>query len=313
MPRFGARLCAALILTLLVTACAPPSSTAPTTAPPATLESTPAATSEPPTRSPSPVAVATPSPSPTVGVNRQVFVIVMENTSLSQALRGKYIGTLAEQYGLATNYHAVGSPSLPNYLALTAGDTFGIEDDDYHSLPKGGIGDQLTTAGISWRAYMEGMGGDCRVATDLYAVKHNPFAYYGGGCPTNVVPFNDLHADLTANTPRLMWVTPDVCHDGHDCGLNTADTWLSEMVPLITASPAWQADGVLFIVWDEGSGGRGGDVVPLLVIAPGMAQHTTAKSYDHYSLLATIEKLLGVPALGRAAQADPVSDLVPRL
>lgn len=311
MARNGAHICAAS-LAMLVTACAAPSSTAAATGSAATSASSPPATSEARTISPSPLpAASTPTPSLTLDTNRHVFVIIMENASLSQALRGKYIATLAEQYGVATNYHAVGSPSLPNYLALTAGDTFGIDDNAYHSLPKGGIGYQLTAGGIVWRAYMEGMGADCRVDTDLYAVKHNPFAYYGGACPTNVVPLSALRADLLGNTPRFVWITPDLCHDGHDCSLNTADTWLSGIVPLITASSAWRADGVLFVVWDESYGG--GDLVPLLVIAPGMAQRTTAKRYDHYSLLATIERLLGQVPLGRAGEADPVSDLVPRL
>jgi phospholipase C len=233
----------------------------------------------------------------------------MENTSLSAALRGRYIASLADQYGLATNYHAVSSPSLPNYLALTSGDTYGIEDDDYHALPPGGIGLQLSAAGIPWRAYMEGMGGDCRADSGGYAVKHDPFAYYGGACPTQVVSFAPLATDLAGNTARLVWITPDLCNSGHDCALTQADQWLSLIVPQITKSAAWQSNGVLFIVWDEGSGGS--DVIPLIAVTPQSAPVRSAKRYDHYSLLATIEVLLGVPRLGHAAEAEVIRDLVP--
>ena len=104
-------------------------------------------------------------------------VIVIEPQALP------YLSALATQYGVATNYHAVASPSLPNYLALTSGETFGIEDDDFHPLPPGGIGEQLSAAGITWRAYMEGMGQDCRTDTETYVVKHDPFAFYGPTCP----------------------------------------------------------------------------------------------------------------------------------
>lgn len=254
----------------------------------------------------SPAATATVS---VTAASRHVFVIVMENTSLNAALRGRYISSLADRYGLATNYHAVGSPSLPNYLALTSGDTHGIEDNDYHALPAGGIGQQLSAAGVSWRAYMDGMGPDCRIDVGGYAVKHDPFAYYGGACPTNVVPLASLTADLVGDTPRFVWITPDLCHSGHDCALTEADQWLSDTVPLITKSAAWQSNGVLFIVWDEGGGGS--DLIPLIVVTPSGGQLRSAKRYDHYSLLATMETLLDVPRLGHAADAEVIHDLVP--
>src|ERR1700687_1066899 len=92
---------------------------------------------------------------------RQVFLIVMENKSPQQALQGSFTASLAAKYRVAGSYTAISHPSLPNYLALTSGQTYGIEDDNYYVLPRGGIGDQLTAARVSWRAYMEGMSGDC--------------------------------------------------------------------------------------------------------------------------------------------------------
>src|SRR5215469_9133073 len=70
----------------------------------------------------SPTSPAT-SPAPTPAPREHVFVIVMENRSASQALQGSYTAQLAATYGAATNYHGVGHPSLPNYLALTSGST----------------------------------------------------------------------------------------------------------------------------------------------------------------------------------------------
>jgi hypothetical protein len=292
-----------LALTLLaagIAACGPAAGS-----PPVSPSAAPTAT-VPPTATPTATPPATPTPA-----GRTVFVIVMENTPLNVALRGRYIASLADHYGLATNYHAVSSPSLPNYLALTSGDTYGIEDNDYHALPAGGIGQQLSAAGLTWRAYMEGMGPDCRVNQGGYAVKHDPFAYYGGACPPQVVSFAPLAADLEGNTSRLTWITPDLCNSGHDCALSDADQWLSEMVPQITKSAAWRSNGVLFIVWDEGSGGS--DAIPLIVVTPQSAPVRSAKRYDHYSLLATLETLLGLPRLGHAAEAEVIRDLVPGL
>ena len=223
-----------------------------------------------------------------------------------------YVSELAGRYAVATNYHAVAHPSLPNYLALTSGSTFGISDDGYHRLPAGGIGAQLTARGISWRAYMEAMTQGCLTNTSGYAVRHDPFAYYGERCPSNVVPLTSatLDADLAGgSTPYFVWITPDLCHDGHDCDGGAADSYLAGLVPKILASCAWQKHGLLLIVWDEDDG-NSGNRVALLVVAPKLSQHQTAQPHDHYSLLATVEDRLGLPRLGQTQGAAPLNELV---
>ncbi len=239
------------------------------------------------------------TPSPTPAPNH-VFLIVLENTSYSAALRQPYIASLANTYAVATNYGEVSNPSLPNYLAMTSGSTWGIRDDNFHQLPATGLGNQLSDAGISWKAYMEGFTGDCFSSPYPYALKHNPFAYYGGVCPANVVAMTDLASDLNGNTPRLSWITPGMCNDGHDCGVARSDRWLSQTVPQITSSTAWEQGGVLFITWDE-SGAANGRVA-LLVVTPKLHGQLTMP-LNHYSLLATIADRLRVPRLGLAKQA----------
>ena len=252
---------------------------------------------------PAPAPSATPRPLP------HVFVVVMENTSFARAVRSRTIGSLASRYSLATNYHAVARPSLPNYLALTSGTTWDIADNGYHELPAADLGTQLTGAGISWRAYMEGMSAGCMRSPYPYALKHNPFAYYGGGCPENVVPLEALDDDLAGATPNFVWITPGLCHDGHDCAIDVAGAWLDELVARIVASRAWQEDGVLFVTWDEGDGGDA-NLVPLIVARPSAARRESDAAYDHYSLLATIEDLFGLPRLGAARDAAPIVDLL---
>jgi len=258
----------------------------------------------PPTTAPSLAASQAPSALP------HVFVIVMENRSYVQAMAMPYVSGLAAQYAVATNYRAITHPSLPNYLALTGGSTFGIRDDGYHRLDPGGLGAQLTEHRIAWRAYMEGMTGGCLESTGGYAVKHNPFAYFGGGCPANVAPLTaqTLDADLAGTTPNFVWITPDLCHDGHDCGDREAESYLAGLVPRILGSAAWQSDGLLLIVWDEDDGSADNRVA-LLVVAPRLSQHQTSKRHDHYSLLATVEDRLGLPRLGQARSAEPLNEL----
>ena len=280
------RLLAPLAVLLLAAACQPAVQATPATKPSGSAR-----------------ASVSPSPSPTPAA-KHVFVIVLENTSYLVAMRQPYIASLAQQYAVATNYSSVASPSLPNYLAMTSGSTWGIHDDGFHRLPAGGVGSQLTSAGISWKAYMEGFTGNCFNSPYPYALKHNPFAYYGGQCPTNVVPMKDLAADLNGDTPQLSWITPGLCNDAHDCGIATADRWLSQTVPQITSSPAWRQDGVLFITWDESSAGD--RRVALLVVAPSFRGRIDTP-LDHYSLLATISDQLGVSRLRLAKQATSLN------
>src|SRR5439155_1445418 len=111
---------------------------------------------------------------------------------------------------------------------------------------------ELTRAGISWRAHMDGMTDAGCVDRPLpYDPGHNPFACCGGACPSRVVPISGLAGDLGGKTPRFSWITPYRCHDTHDCDVSVGDAWLRQQVDQITASDAWKSGGGLFITWDE--------------------------------------------------------------
>ena len=247
-----------------------------------------------------------------VATATRVFVVVMENKSPPEALAGSFTASLAARYGVADNYHAVTHPSVPNYLALTSGSTWGVTDDSYHSLPKTDLGTQLSDAGISWRAYMQGFQpGGCLTSPLPYDPGHNPFAFYGGGCPANVVPMTSLNADLGGNTPTFAWLGPDMCNDEHSCPVSTGDAWLRRAVSDVMGSPAWTSHSVIFVTWDEDDGSADNQVLTL-VIAAGAGHRISHATYDHYSMLATVEQLLGVGRLGRAATATPMLDLLPK-
>jgi phospholipase C len=101
-----------------------------------------------------------------------VYIIVLENHSFDDALFGPaaFLRQLAQTQGLATFYFGVSHPSLPNYLAMIAGDDFGIRDDHpscfasglakdapRHALVGETLVDQLEAAGRSWSLYAEGL------------------------------------------------------------------------------------------------------------------------------------------------------------
>src|ERR1700722_3781609 len=162
--------------------------------------------------------------------------------------------------------------------------------------------DQMAERGLTWKGYMGDMGNDptresatcghpqIGVGTDntneaeapsaavplgdAYATRHDPFMYFhsiidSASCKTHVVNLNKLPADLAHewSTPNLVFITPNLCDDGHDgsgtgaagttCangqpgGLTSADAFLQTWVPRIMASPAYRKDGLLVITFDE--------------------------------------------------------------
>jgi hypothetical protein len=68
-----------------------------------------------------------------------VFLIMMENHGYGQILdnpNAPFINNLANSANLATNYFAVGHPSLTNYLEVVGGSNFGVQSDndpDWHN------------------------------------------------------------------------------------------------------------------------------------------------------------------------------------
>jgi hypothetical protein len=221
---------------------------------------------------------------------------------------------------IVLRYFAITHPSLPNYLAIVGGSTFGIQSDCTACSAQGSsLALQLEEAGISWRAYMEDMPSACFSGADsgTYAKKHNPFAYFPSisGDPdrcANLVPGTRLSDDLEGgNLASFSWITPDQCHDAHDCGIGAADRYLSGLAPQLLARLGPQ--GFLVITFDEGvtdrgccQGARGGRIATILA-GPGVRQGAQLrKPYDHYSLLRTLEDAFALPHLRNAAGAPPI-------
>jgi phosphatidylinositol-3-phosphatase len=294
-----------------------------------TPTATPAAVAAVPVQAPAAThATAPPPPPPPAAVPAfsHVFVIVLENHEYGSVIgspAAPYINSLAATYGLATNYYGVSHPSLPNYLALTAGSTFGIASDCttcYVSATN--LADQVEVSGRSWKAYMEDMPAPCYMGafSGNYAMKHDPFMYYTdirnnpARCAAHVVPFTQFGADMTSGqVPNFVWITPNLCNDTHDCGVATGDAWLHSVVPSITGSAAFRNGGVLFITWDEGSTSAGccadawGGHVATLVISPrAISGYRSGSPENHYGLLRTIEDGFRLGHLGAAAWSSNV-------
>jgi phosphatidylinositol-3-phosphatase len=261
-----------------------------------------------------------------------IFVIVLENTEYSDIIgnpSAPYFNNLASTYGLATQYYAIRHPSLPNYMALTGGSTFGIKSDCQSCFKKAtNITDQIETSGRTWKAYMENMPSPCYLGDSpdgLYVQKHDPFMYYNdirlntARCTVDVVPFTQFSTDLSNNTlPNFAWITPNMCNDAHDCPLSVADTWLSQVVPTILNSSAYQNNGLLLITTDEGTTNlgccmlaKGGHVATLVISPLGISGYQSTIQETHYSLLRTIEDSWGLPPLRNARTSSAMSEFFP--
>lgn len=252
------------------------------------------------------------------------MVIAMENKEYEQIIGSPdapYLNRLARRKVLLTQEYAITHPSLPNYLAITGGSTFGITSDCTDCNVKGrNLVDQLEADGISWKAYMESMPSPCYKGSSAgtspndYAKKHDPFMYFNdvrndaARCK-KIVPFTQFHGDLKRGLPRFAWITPNECNDMHSCPIATGDAWLKAWVPKII--PALGSNGILMVLFDEGSSdtgccslGTGGGHVVAVIAGPGAKNSTKIRAAaDHYSLLRLIEDEWGFRRLRHAADS----------
>jgi hypothetical protein len=246
-----------------------------------------------------------------VPVFDHIFVIVFENHAYSQIVgnpaQAPYFNRLAARYGVATNYRAVTHPSLPNYLALVGGSTFGVTTNctTCFVAAENLVADRIVGSGSTWKAYMENLPAPCFVGDAYpYAQRHNPFIYFDDIRTTaqcnNIVPLTSLTADLGSvpSTPDYVWITPNLCNDMHDCSIATGDTWLSNTDQQILHSAAFTSQSSLLVVtFDEDDASQNNQVATLLIahsVAPGFR---SATAYNHYSLLRTIGQSWGLAPL----------------
>jgi hypothetical protein len=267
-----------------------------------------------------PLAVGAPSTLPPSRASH-VALIVMENAEYGDVIgdaAAPYANGLARRYGLMTRSFAIAHPSLPNYLALTSGSTHGIESDCTGCSVSGtNLVDQLEAAGVTWRAYLEGLPRPCFQGASAggYAKKHDPFAYYDDVARSpqrcaRLVGFGALARDLRAGAlPTFAWITPNLCDDGHDCGVGAADRFLARTVPALLRELG--PHGFLVLTWDEGGSDAGccagraaGGRIATIVAGPDVRRGIRlATPVDHYGVLASVEEALGLPLLGAAADA----------
>jgi phosphatidylinositol-3-phosphatase len=250
------------------------------------------------------------SPSRGIPTPDHVVVVVFENEN-AEAVVGSadapYLTSLATGGASFTDAHGETHPSQPNYLALFSGSTHGVTDDRCPvDLTGPNLAGQLAQAGKTFVGYSEGLPevGFTGCAVGDYARKHNPWVDFTD-LPTSVnQPLTALPEDY-ARLPTVSFVVPDVCNDMHDCGVAAGDAWAHDH---LTRYVDWAKahNSLLVVTFDEDRGTRANHIATFLV-GPMVTAGPSDQRIDHYGLLRTLEDMYGLPTLGKAASAEPIT------
>ncbi|KAJ3273980.1 hypothetical protein HDV01_003650 [Terramyces sp. JEL0728] len=276
---------------------------------------------------------------------KRFFSIILENTDFEVAMKQQYMPTIAAQGRLFTNMHGITHPSQPNYIAMIAGDSMGVTNDNDAFLTGVTIADTLEGAGKTWVTYQEdypGGVGNCRkdhetVQGDLhlYERKHNPFISFDHIANTtkcdSVKEAAFLDKDVAAgHVADYVFYVPNQINDGHSANYSAAydyksptaqahriavaDSFLSTFVPKYLNNPFFK-DTLFLITFDESNVDVVADpqnINHIYTLALGAGVEKGSKDdtrYDHYSQIALLNKEWGLKSLGRNDVAATPFDL----
>ena len=211
-----------------------------------------------------------------------IFVIVEENKDYETIMNGKSapgFSRFAHTYGNASQFFGETHPSEANYVALLAGSTFGIHDDDAffchpgtvktfcskaaaepgyadHTITALHLGDQLTAAGLTWKGYYESIPapgslaivGDSGGSEDAYyAAKHSGFLNFAN-VQTDphraelITTFEALAHDRAAGTmPNFALIVPNQCNEMHGLSGKNVPADCHDAASLITRGDVYTA------------------------------------------------------------------------
>jgi YVTN family beta-propeller protein len=265
---------------------------------------------------------------------RHVFLFYFENEDYTDVIgntrQAPFINSLLPHASVLADFFAEEHPSDGNYLALAGGSTFGIplddplEENSQYTIRAPNIGNLIDTAHETWKAYLQSADGPCDDTVHGYYWDDDmPMTYFAdvrerpAYCSQHLVPLQSLQTDLAsaATTPNFAWVSPNDCTDMEGCGIRSGDDFLKAELGQIMRSPAWRHQRSLAIItFDEDAtdNQHPAQRVPTIVIGSAGVRpgYVSRVRYTHYSLLRTIEAVLGLGTLTpNDRYAQPVNDV----
>ena len=256
---------------------------------------------------------------------RHVLLIVLENEDFSKVVEDPYFDKLRTRGKWFSNSQAITHPSYPNYLALVAGDTFGVKNDhlkDFHDPdPKkyATIADLLEAKHLTWKSYAQGYPGSstkCDTVDDesktRYARKHVPLLSFKAITTTarcrNVVDANtefdpyvqkNRLAELKAKLPNFAFYTPVMDNDGHNTSLKRASQWLESILDPLLNDTEFMRDVLIVVTFDESATHHAvedGHIFTVM-LGPMLKPGEDKTRINHYTVLRTIESIFTLPQM----------------
>jgi hypothetical protein len=253
-----------------------------------------------------PASEGEPPPPPS---DNPLVMVIYENRSFSAiAGHAPYLNGLAAQGRLFTNERAITHPSLPNYMALTAGSTLGCVTDvacTPNTLNAENFYHQLEVAGVSWGTYSENMTVNCGLKDtgtkpDKYVAHHNAVVYFTNvheACLQKSRPLSQLDVNALADFTNIEVTNR---HNMHDGTLAEGDAWAAANFPALL-----NAGATILFTFDEGCCSQGQNVYTFIV-GPGITPSVNNNTYTHYGVLAALEDHFGLSRIGSAVGAVPL-------
>jgi len=244
-----------------------------------------------------------------------VVVVVEENRSQANIVGNKaapFINALAANGAMMAQSFAVTHPSEPNYLALFAGDTFGLTKNtcpvNGGSLPN--LGSELLSAGYTFVGFSEDLPavGSTACGAGKYGRKHVPWVNFSNVPAANSVPFSAFPtAENYASLPTVAFVIPNADNNMHDGSIAAGDAWLNRQLSAY-ANWAKANNSLLIVTWDEDDGGSRNQI-PTIFYGAHVQPGTYNEQISHYNVLSTLEQMYGLPKTGNAAGAAPIATI----
>ncbi|OBG31912.1 acid phosphatase [Mycobacterium alsense] len=243
-----------------------------------------------------------------------VVIVIEENRSQANIIGSKsapFINALAAHGAMMAQSFAETHPSEPNYLALFAGSTLGVTKDvcPVNAGATPNLASELLSAGYTFVGYAESLpaAGSPVCSAGKYARKHVPWANFSNVPAANSLPFSAFPMGNYAGLPTVSFVIPNNDNNMHDGSIAQGDAWLSRALSGY-ANWAVANNSLLVLTWDEDDGSPQNQI-PTVIYGAHVQPGTYNERINHYSVLATLEEMYGLPRLGYAAAAAPIATI----
>lgn len=244
-----------------------------------------------------------------------IVVVVEENRSHTAVIGNKsapYINSLAADGATMTQSFAETHSSEPNYFALFAGSTLGLEENScpVNAGTAANLGSELLAAGYTFVGFAEDLPavGSQACKSGKYARKHVPWVSFTNIPRSCSVPFAMFpDASSYASLPTVSFVIPNLANDMHDGSIAQADNWLYQE---LSSYAGWAKDNnsLLILTWDEGDD-TARNQIPTIIYGAHVKTGTYGERISHYNVLSTVEQMYGLSKTGNAAKAHAITDI----